>query len=109
MYTHLESGHDSRPDAQSLGTYLSKQCHVYGHGIPGSRSWGQELNEHLFECCVNVIVQLCALGKVHRDWILAGGHVDHGRGHGKQALVACEVLHPQRSAHDDELQRGAAA
>lgn len=100
-----------------LGLMLNPWAKAFRHQCHGcsyrrmefSRNWTSRPQGHLFECCINVIMQLCALCKVHGDWILTGGHVDHGRGHGEQALVACEVLHTQRGAHDYELQGGAAA
>ena len=46
----------------------------------------------LLEGGPHIVVQLCALAKVHRDRVLARGHTHHRRRHREQALVLHKVV-----------------
>lgn len=50
-----------------------------------------------------VIVQRGALVKMYGDGVLASIHLYDGWGRPKEFYVVCEVLHTQRSRHDQQL------
>jgi len=63
----------------------------------------------LGKCGADVVVQLGAPRKVDRDGVLPSGHAHDGRRAGEQRGVAGKVIHAQRRAHDEQLQRRDAA
>lgn len=61
---------------------------------------------HLPKGGSDVVIELGAAAEVDGDRVLASRDPDDGRRGGEQLHVARKVLHAQRRAHDDELERG---
>ncbi len=61
---------------------------------------------HLPKGGPNIVIELGAAAEVDGDGVLASGNPNDGWRGGEQLCVGGKVLHAQRGAHDDELERG---